>query len=281
MNEENESVPRRVLVALDAASLSRHALEAAAKLAARMQAELYGLFVEDDDLLRAAALPFVRQYSITGAGWHEFSIESLEHELKIMASRARRTLEKAAQQANVPASFHVARGPLTTQIVEASQAADLIILQGSCRPLSRYLRMDAPSRAAVLRLDRSVLLLEAEVELPGHVVVIFDGTSTSMRALRLAARLAEALDGRLDILLLVDETSGVAQLEANARSIVDRENVAVEFQAVPIRDTIALLSRMRQERPSLLVLSVASSIFSIPGQDGFIEALGCPLLLVR
>ena len=59
--EARELVIRRILVALDASRHSLAALEAAAELAARLKAELVGLFVEDIDLLRLAGLPFARE----------------------------------------------------------------------------------------------------------------------------------------------------------------------------------------------------------------------------
>jgi nucleotide-binding universal stress UspA family protein len=45
---------RRILVALDASPHSFAALEAAAHLAAHLEAELFGLYVEDENLLRGA-----------------------------------------------------------------------------------------------------------------------------------------------------------------------------------------------------------------------------------
>ena len=54
----------RVVVPLDAAAESRHAIETAARLAARAGAPLHGVFVEDEDLLRLASLPFARQFTL-------------------------------------------------------------------------------------------------------------------------------------------------------------------------------------------------------------------------
>ena len=51
----------RVVVPLDAASENRTAIDTAARLAARAKAPLHGIFVEDEDLLRLAGLPFARQ----------------------------------------------------------------------------------------------------------------------------------------------------------------------------------------------------------------------------
>ncbi|MGI9243387.1 MAG: universal stress protein, partial [Verrucomicrobiales bacterium] len=48
---------RRILIGLDSSPTSLRGLAAAAEMAARLDAELVGLFVEDDNLLRLARLP--------------------------------------------------------------------------------------------------------------------------------------------------------------------------------------------------------------------------------
>jgi hypothetical protein len=60
---------RRILIALDASPDGLSALETSAWLAARMNAELQGLFVEDESLLRIAEIPLAREvpyFSATG-----------------------------------------------------------------------------------------------------------------------------------------------------------------------------------------------------------------------
>ena len=67
----NESEPnlaiRRILIALDASTHSLAALHAAAEMAANMQAELIGLFVEDENLLHLAGLPFAQEVRSSSA----------------------------------------------------------------------------------------------------------------------------------------------------------------------------------------------------------------------
>jgi len=59
MNSPKREEPaiRRILVAMDTLSDNQAVLESAAELAAQLEAELTGLFVEDTDLLQAAELP--------------------------------------------------------------------------------------------------------------------------------------------------------------------------------------------------------------------------------
>lgn len=69
MNARRAPRIRRVLVALDASPGSVVAAAAAARMAAALEAELEGLFVEDHDLLRLSRSSQARQVGfLTGAG---------------------------------------------------------------------------------------------------------------------------------------------------------------------------------------------------------------------
>ena len=81
----------RIVVALDAASEHRAAIDTAARLAARWDAHLHGVFVEDDDLIRLAHLPFVRVVTL-GAGVEAFDLQQAERQMRAFAERARRDL---------------------------------------------------------------------------------------------------------------------------------------------------------------------------------------------
>ena len=65
---QEEDKIQRILVALDASTDSLAALDAAAKLAQCLQAELVGLFVEDVNLLYMAGLPFTRELRFPSLG---------------------------------------------------------------------------------------------------------------------------------------------------------------------------------------------------------------------
>jgi len=278
MKKSNELSLHRILVAFDAATLSCGVFDAVAVLAARLQAELHGLFVEDVDLLRSAALPFVRQFSLTSASGDEFSTASIESELKMMAAQARRALEDAAQRTKIRCSFDVVRGQLAAEVGAASEADDLVVLLSSCRPVTRYMRMNAPGRAAALELGRSVLLLEAGSTLPRDLVVLFDGSPASMRALRMAAHIATVIGGKMRVLELVDQGASPAELEARARSAFDPGDLSVHFQAMTSDNARAVEAKLRQREPLLLVLNADSPLLE---RRDAIESLGGTVLVVR
>ena len=127
---EAEQVPsiRRILVALDASPHSMAALEAAAELAAGLQAELLGVFVEDVNLLRLAGLPFAREVHAFSAIPRALDSQEIERELRAQAERARRALARAAEREQVRWTFRVVRGPVLEELLAASAQADLISL---------------------------------------------------------------------------------------------------------------------------------------------------------
>jgi nucleotide-binding universal stress UspA family protein len=81
---------RRIVVAVDSSPHAQAALDAAAALAARMHAELEGLFVEDIDLLNLAALPFGREFNMATGQARPFDAGALREQMEAEIARMRR-----------------------------------------------------------------------------------------------------------------------------------------------------------------------------------------------
>src|SRR5258708_23244118 len=109
----------RVVVALDAVSENRAAIDAAVRLASRWHARLHGVFVEDDDLLRLANLPFARQVSL-GAGVETLTLQQAERQLHACAGQARRDIAAAARRRNVECTFDGVRGAVAARSAPAA-----------------------------------------------------------------------------------------------------------------------------------------------------------------
>lgn len=144
-----EQIIRRILVALDASTDSVAALKTAASLAASLQAELVGLFVEDINLLRLAGLPFASEVQrVTGTG-RVLDEAGMERDLQLQASQARRALANAAADAEATWTFRVVRGVVTTEILAAALEANLLTLGRASRPPIRRRQLGSTARAAV------------------------------------------------------------------------------------------------------------------------------------
>jgi nucleotide-binding universal stress UspA family protein len=279
MNDKSEPDLRRILVALDSSRESLDALAAAARVAARLQAELSGLFVEDIDLINLAALPFAREIALSGSGGRKLSPESVEKAWKSQAAAARHALENAAKQASLRWTFRVTRGRVEAEVVAASGDVDLVALGKAIRPLTRRARLGSTARAVTAGAPAAVLLAggPAPASHSSRVMVSYDGSACAKRALALAVRLAKNDGGELAVFLLPGaHARDVLQQEVVARTA--EQGLTLSFRAVEPKD---LASAFRLEHGGLLVLGADCLPVDADGLAGLVEAANCPVMLIR
>jgi len=272
---------RRILVALDAAAHDPALLDAAAALAARLEAELTGLFVEDLDLLRSAELPFVRQVSFLTACAEELDAPTTERELRVMAERAERRLAAAARQHGVTCSFRVVRGHVAREVSAAALEADLVIVEESARPLTRHLRLPAPCRDATLQVSRSVLLYRRGADTEGPISVVYDGSPEGDQALAMAAKLTGGGERRLEVLLVPSPVARGADLEHRARQRLAGHGGDVHLRALGPAGLPQIGRVLRDLGAGLVVLHASGASARGAEIEGVLRDLGCPVLLVR
>lgn len=213
--EEQSFSARRILVATDASSASLDAVEAAASLAARLGSELAGLFVEDEDLLRLAALPFGDIVRSPGGERERLDRVSVEAALRAVASHAREALERTASSHRVTCSFRVERGRVVDEVLAAAAGADLVVLGAGGHGRAARGAVGETARAAAARAASSVLLLARGARLDDGVVAVDDGTPAGTRAVAAAHRLAP--EGRPPAIVSTSDVASVALTDAIAR----------------------------------------------------------------
>lgn len=190
MTDERATTFRRIVVGVDASAASLDAVAAAADLARRVGAELAGLFVEDEDLLRLAALPFARVVRVPSGAREAIDREAAERELRAVAARAREAIERAASGRRVSASFRVRRGRVVAEVLAAAGEEDLLVLGTAGYRRSREAALGQTARAAAARAASSVLLLRRGGTVAGRVVAVDDASARAARAILLARALS-------------------------------------------------------------------------------------------
>jgi nucleotide-binding universal stress UspA family protein len=282
MNERDPGVAiRRILVALDASTHSLAALEAAAALAASLEAELRGLFVEDINLLRLAGLPFARELHYPTAGDRPLERASMERQLRALAAQARQALAAVAGRRRVQWSFTVVRGHVAAEVLTAAQETDLLALGKAGRSPTRRVALGSTARAAAMGAPGSVLLWQHGGGLGEPVRVLYDGSPEAQRALAVAAQLAAATKAPLTVLLLADDPDTARRLEGEAAEQLRGLGLPVhDRQWAPARGG-DLTQVVRGADRGLLVLAVGSP--SLPGEvlAMLLEAIRGSILLVR
>lgn len=278
---EQEVVIRRILVALDASTHSLAALEAAAKLAAGLHAELIGLYVEDENLLHFAGLPFAQ--AVRSPTAHRRSIDSdrMEREMRLEASQARRALESAADRVHARWSFRIVRGQVTEVVLAAALDADLLAMGRIGRPLLSRSRLGSTARAASTRTGRSVLLIQDGSDLSYPVLVTYDGSVAAQRSLEFAAKLARASGDDLNVLLLANKKEDADILNQEIGDVLKDYNLSVRTQWMPLATVASLAQIVQAAENCVLVLGGETPLLQAKALQELLDETDCPVMLVR
>lgn len=242
--------PLRVVAGLDALAQFEGVIEAATRLARASHAELAGLFVEDEALLRAAMLPFATMVGHTGS-LRSLDLPTLERSLRAAQARARRALTGAAETARLSWSFQVTRGGLLSRLLGATRRRDLIVVGG------------ASARSGSGAAE-------------GRIAVLADRLALESGLLDVASRIASEQKSELWVLLPPDArglANGVDQ--SLAEHVPGRVNPLSSLSARNVAEAI-------RPHPTGLLLISASSAWLVEPLFGELRArMSCPVVIVR
>lgn len=270
---------RRILVALDASGASLSALDAAARLAEQMEAELLGLFVEDVNLLRLAGLPFAREVGLTLAHARPLASADMERALRAQAVRAQQALEQAATRLSVRCSFRVVRGQVTEELLAAAEEVDLVAIGLSGQTLSRA-RPGTTAGAMAAGTTRPMLFLPRDATIRPPVMVIYNGSAAGERALALAVRLAQAEQWPLTVWIAGKDEKQRKKLQGEAERALEDSELTATLRAWRDHDLTELLREVYRDRGATLVLPTGIASIEREQLTQVLEQAGGAVLLV-
>ena len=247
---------RRIAVTLDACQVSSSTLEEAVLLAARMGAQLEGIFVEDIDLIQLAELPFLREVRSVSRSEIAINLTRMEQELRVLARRAERLLGEHAARQNVSWSFRIWRGSIDTELLTADTDADVFALIRMGTTLAR----PATTKA---------------------VSVVFTGTDASMRALETAMSLTTDPYKELNILLPAENEAEAMRLQELATRQLDEQAANADF--IPLKDGSLndVLEVLADSNSAVLIVERDNKLLHAPSLRRSLNNLNCPVLIVR
>jgi len=258
---ERQSVGR-VVVGFDPESPELPALEIAAGLALELQVELAGLYVEDERLLRFAALPFARELCFPSASARRVAPEDIERSLRAQAARLRQLMATTAERFAISWRLDIVRGEVPGSALSSTGASDLLVVGG---PRYRPLAPEPRERAAAGRHA-----------LPARpVVVLFEGSRTAARALALARDFAARLGSELMVLIPARDAEAFRKLRREAADLLG-EAVAVSYMQMP-KDGLDAIERALRARHAAAIFWPRSDDAEIAGLRA---RLSLPLVLI-
>jgi nucleotide-binding universal stress UspA family protein len=278
---EQELIIQRILVALDASTHSLAALEAAAGLAASLGAELIGLFVEDENLVHLAGLPFAHEVRSPSASRQRMSSDKMEAQLRLQASQARRALADAAERAQARWQFQTVRGQVTASVLAAALEADMLAMGRISRPLSRSSRLGSTAREASLKTKRPVLLMQQGSDLSYPVLVTYDGTAAAHQAMATAIQMAKAGGDILSVLLIGESAETIQALREDVASQLAGPNITATYHWLQQATVEKLAEIIHAAEDCVLVLGGENPLLEAEAIQDLLDETDCPVLLVR
>ena len=269
MTEPTRLEVARILITCDTSPLGEAALDAAAALARQLDAELMGLFVENDNLLRMAALPFAREFALSGAAARPVEAGELVRLLRAQAETVRSALSDAAQRMSVPWSFQVVRGGLPDSVLAVMRAPDLAVFghagQFAVAPNGRGRPQQRRLQGAAVRQP---------------IVTIYDDTPAADRALIAGHALAEAHRTGMVVLVIAGDAAGAARLRERVLAQLGEHRVSLRFHTFASRDALNIRAAADSHHAAILLWHGVQTPDERKTLATLVDVLKCPVVLV-
>jgi len=268
----------RILVAVDASPQSLAALQVATDLAARLEAELIGIFVEDINLVHTAGLPFAYQINIATGSLQRINSANIERQLRAQARWVQNNMAILADSTNIRWTFRVVRGNIPVQLLAAAMEADLTILGKTGWSGGRWLGSTA--QKVVIQAPCTSLILQRTVHFKLPVIVVYDGSEEGRKALA-SVNLIASHDSPILVIILAENAEKAGELRQDADSWFVKEELNPQYRWLVKLDSADLANLTRNEGCGILVLPTKSDCLSEKTILNTLNQSECAVLLVR
>ena len=267
----------RVVVSLDTASETRTAIDTAVRLAASWRVPVHGLFVEDEELIGFAGLPFARQVTLA-AGLEPLTKDHVESHFRASAERAQRQLAATAERHRVEWSFAVARGLLDAEGFCGER--DFVVAGAATRPIGDHFRLASHWWQLVPLIARPFLLARREWEAGGSVFTLLGGRGPqSAQTLAIAAQIA-GFHSRSLTAAAPFELGASDEFTAWVSGLLD--GYAVDVHTEPaVSEPAALRHRIMELDCRLLVIDACEQEGATGELRALTEHVSCDVLIIR
>lgn len=279
MTEHPPAEPvQRIVVALDASPQSLVALEIAAEMATRFQAELVCVYVEDINLIRLSAYPFLREISLLSCQPRALDSLMLERQLHAHARFIQRTLSTRAARSNLKWSFQVRRGLISGELLLAAEESDLIILGKSGWSGRRV--PGSTAQSILQQASQQAIIMAKRPRSGSPILVAYDSSKNSQKALAAAQRL-RFTDNPMIVLLLAETEDKSKLLREEVENTLAQSGIAASYRWAPAIDGSQLALLVQRRGADMAVLPGGSRFLPPETLLTMLHESDCAVLVVR
>lgn len=246
---------RRIMLALDAMNCEAALMEAAALIAAKLEAELDALFVEDADVYAVADLPITHEISLGSGRERAITGSHVEQALRCLSREAEQRFSAVTRRSRINGEFQVTRARRGEALSDASARVELLLMQPR---------------------ERTIVRVRIQETRPPRVFVLCGATPASARALELAARLAQQDHHVLEVI-------AAGEPDAAQLAEIGKSGLRVNLHPHPVNTDSLEMLREVENRLGNMVL-IAGDLTPAKDRRAVLEELShlrCQVLLVN
>lgn len=247
------TVSRRITLTIDADSYTPNTVDIAVALAASLNAQLQGLFIEDSDLSRLVDLPCSTEITFPFATERALNKSSLQRSLRALGTQARDYLAKTAEGSSVQWNFSTISGKRTEVALTSTDESELLII-GQASNYHMPAMHQRRSRRILLIDDYSPSLLAA-------LKVILEQTAATTT---------------MELVLIGDNRSEKAESTENIENLM-RNVQNLSISRLPLNDVGQVL-KLVDMSPDYVIISQNKPQLLI---QKILQESVCPVILVK
>jgi hypothetical protein len=274
--EFQKDVRGKVVLRMRGSAASPLILEVATRFARTFRGELHGLFVENEELLALAQMPFAREISLTGGRTRTLSLDVVRKEMQAASAAMEREFERLT---HVPARFEVVVGAAEEVLRKAMEDTGILAI-------GEPLALAAPGMLPKLLTELAgiagiVVVGCAARRAHGPILTVIDPSSDVAMLVDTAEQIAS--EGAQEVILLIAgaQHNEAERLEAEARAALDA-GTHYHFKSIGAVTPQALGALAQRHEGGLVIARIGGPVAESGVQvSRFACALDCPLLLLR
>ena len=274
IRERTLGVGKQVVLRMGGGSANPLVVEAAVRVARALRGELRGMFVEDEDLLALADLPFAREISISGAPSRPLTSALLRKEMQAASQVMQQVFDRLVDAAQVSAAFEIVHD--ATQALHALQKERVILAIGEPVAVAGAHMLPEFNDFAGL-----VVVGQRARRARGPIVAAVEGASDTARIVDTAEDLAREQGREVVLVIAAADHEEFARLSKEIRDALDPDTrFHVERAATRSPQELRLLARRYDA--GLVMTQIGSSYARDPvAASRLVCLLDCPLLLLN
>ncbi|MGI9408287.1 MAG: hypothetical protein ACR2O4_18060 [Hyphomicrobiaceae bacterium] len=270
----------RVVLQSRTAAPNRLALESAIHLARALRSHIQNIFIEDQNLLTLADLPFAAEISTTGRRVPIADFAAMEKKMRLASAAVRQRLDRLARRNAVVCEYMTVRGEVSQALTPYCSEHCFIVMAET---------FDTSDMAGLRHLFESpaglggALLVGPQAQArTGPVIVVVENQTSSEELIRVAGHVAR--ERQLDEIVILatrdhlTDTQIREALENSAAGLVRR----IVRPKHGLNFLQSVVQAVRDLNGSIVIASRSNRLQPGEGElHGLVNSLSAPLLLVR